>query len=110
MEQPHNPFRVGTRLRGISQGSSFLATLGFGSESLWDSSSRFFKRLKGFCCCLFSVLFFLPLQLEFWLRIARGMFHHVLTSMETTKAEVTAPECEVAHVGQLSSEQWRSGI
>jgi hypothetical protein len=40
MEQRHNPFRVGTRLGTISQGSSFLATLGFGPESLWDSCLR----------------------------------------------------------------------
>ncbi len=35
----HNPFRVAALLATISQGSSFLATLGFEAESLWDSSS-----------------------------------------------------------------------
>src|SRR5258706_16458457 len=33
----HNPFRVETYPPLISQGSSFLATLGFVAESLWDS-------------------------------------------------------------------------
>src|SRR6266566_6170310 len=33
-----NPFRVGPSLRLPTQGSSFLATLGFVPESLWDSS------------------------------------------------------------------------
>jgi len=37
--QRHNPFRVAALLATISQGSSFLATLGFEAESLWDSSS-----------------------------------------------------------------------
>ena len=32
-----NPVGVDANLTGISQGSSFLATLGFGAESLWDS-------------------------------------------------------------------------
>src|SRR5439155_26136244 len=34
-----NPVGVDAMFRAISQGSSFLATLGFGSESLWDSQS-----------------------------------------------------------------------
>ena len=38
--QAHNPFRVAGLLTTISQGSSFLATLGFEAESLWGSSSR----------------------------------------------------------------------
>ena len=33
----HNPVGVADPLDTIPQGSSFLATLGFGSESLWDS-------------------------------------------------------------------------
>ena len=33
----HNPFRVGDVWFTISQGSSFLATLGWMTESLWDS-------------------------------------------------------------------------
>src|SRR5258708_36982884 len=35
-----NPFRVDASLRLPTQGSSFLATLGFVPESLWDSSSH----------------------------------------------------------------------
>src|SRR5437899_13095310 len=34
-----NPFRVVSDSRTFSQGSSFLATLGFVAESLWDSDS-----------------------------------------------------------------------
>ena len=34
----HNPFRVTPFSVAFSQGSEFLATLGFVSESLWDSS------------------------------------------------------------------------
>ncbi len=34
--QGHNPFRVDD-LFDITQGSSFLATLGYTSESRWDS-------------------------------------------------------------------------
>src|SRR5215831_11374793 len=33
-----------------------------------------------------------------------------MTSMETTKSELSASECEVGHFGRLSSSQWRSGI
>jgi hypothetical protein len=33
----HNPFGVDWFLGGVTQGSSFLATLGFERESLWDS-------------------------------------------------------------------------
>src|SRR6266567_3400301 len=33
-----NPFRVVVDQHARSQGSSFLATLGFGAESLWDSA------------------------------------------------------------------------
>src|ERR1051326_2410179 len=33
-----NPFRVDTRFGTFTQGSSFLATLGFEPESLWDSA------------------------------------------------------------------------
>jgi hypothetical protein len=42
-ERGHNPFRVETAYRKSTQGSSVraglanLATLGFGTESLWDS-------------------------------------------------------------------------
>src|SRR5467141_2556036 len=36
----HNPFRVESSPRLNTQGSSFLATLGFGPESLWDSLSH----------------------------------------------------------------------
>ena len=35
-----NPFRVGENLSAFSHGSSFLATLGCGVESLWDSVLR----------------------------------------------------------------------
>ena len=35
----HNPVGVGVSIR-LTQGSSFLATLGFEPESLWDSASR----------------------------------------------------------------------
>src|SRR5438477_8417167 len=38
-----NPFRVVSNSRTYSQGSSFLATLGFVAESLWDSDSEFRK-------------------------------------------------------------------
>jgi hypothetical protein len=34
----HNPFRVVPDVACVSQGSSFLATLGFVAESLWDSA------------------------------------------------------------------------
>src|SRR2546427_12555394 len=34
----HNPFRVGALGQPCIKGSTFLATLGFMSESLWDSS------------------------------------------------------------------------
>jgi len=33
----HNPVGVGFHWRIVTQGSSFLATLGFGTESRWDS-------------------------------------------------------------------------
>jgi len=33
----HNPVGVGFHGRTVTQGSSFLATLGFGTESRWDS-------------------------------------------------------------------------
>src|SRR5437660_443337 len=36
-EQRHNPVGVDEVLRARTQGSSFLATLGFEAESLWDS-------------------------------------------------------------------------
>ena len=35
-EQRRNPFGVEDILRAKTQGSSFLATLGFEAESLWD--------------------------------------------------------------------------
>src|SRR5437867_93277 len=35
-----NPFRVENAADALSQGSSFLATLGFVAESLWDSTRR----------------------------------------------------------------------
>src|SRR5437870_11058971 len=34
-----NPFRVLRRSVSLTQGSSFLATLGFGPESRWDSQT-----------------------------------------------------------------------
>jgi len=36
-EHGRNPVGVGSARPAFSQGSSFLATLGFGAESLWDS-------------------------------------------------------------------------
>src|SRR5438034_11702579 len=36
----HNPVGVGFHLRTVTQGSSFLATLGWRTQSLWDCSPR----------------------------------------------------------------------
>jgi hypothetical protein len=41
-----NPFRVRGFSRTVSQGSSFLATLGFGTESRWDSLLAEFWKLE----------------------------------------------------------------
>jgi len=41
-----NPFRVRGFSRTVSQGSSFLATLGFGTESRWDSLPAEFWKLE----------------------------------------------------------------
>ena len=40
LRQGHNPVGVDTHSHRVSQGSACRATLGFGPESLWDSSSR----------------------------------------------------------------------
>ncbi|MEO8427795.1 MAG: hypothetical protein ABI651_11860 [Verrucomicrobiota bacterium] len=41
-----NPFRVQDFLCAVSQGSSFLATLGWRTESLWDSLLAEFWKLE----------------------------------------------------------------
>ena len=41
-----NPFRVREFSCSVSQGSSFLATLGFGTESRWDSPLAEFWKLE----------------------------------------------------------------
>jgi len=41
-----NPVGVDAMFPAISQGSSFLATLGFGAESLWDSQSMGARKLR----------------------------------------------------------------
>src|SRR5260221_6114697 len=38
------------------------------------------------------------------------VLHHLVPSMETTKAETPPSQPEVKHLGEISTEQWRSGV
>ena len=55
LTKSRNPVGVVDFMLPVSQGSDYVATLGFGPESLWDSGGRALKLINRFCLNLSKI-------------------------------------------------------